>query len=208
LWQLDKAVSRPVIIATESKIGKMEFAQKSDYLAVESGEKIRVFDLMNIYSNGLRTRARRLAKALQEKYTATTDKEDNRRLYSISPDGKWIATVGITFGDGSIHVRSVQGGELKIFKGHRYNVTSVSFSPDSRWMATSSRDRTVRIWSLESNQMQEINYINPVEKVVFSPEGNRITSATGPSIQISFVATGQAKTLLQEAERNNGVYPR
>ena len=119
---------------------------------------------------------------------------------SISPDGKWVAILSVNHQDTTFYLWPVGGKDMKPFSGHRNYITSVSFSPDSKWVATGSRDRTARVWSLESDQVYVINYVNPVEKVAFSPEGSRLASATGPSVRVAFAATGQAKALLEEAK--------
>ena len=60
--------------------------------------------------------------------------------------------------------------------GHKGLVRSVSFSPDSKLLASSSNDHTVRLWDLTSGK--EIHSItNPYEEysaVVFSPDGKML----------------------------------
>ena len=73
----------------------------------------------------------------------------------FSPDGKRLAVVG--------HLTKSRTGDVRILdaetfreiwslKGHTLNVTDAAFSPDGQRLATSSVDRTVRIWDLTAGQ--------------------------------------------------------
>ena len=35
---------------------------------------------------------------------------------------------------------------MKIMKGHRSEITSISISPDDKFIASSSGDKTIKIW--------------------------------------------------------------
>src|SRR5215471_9319207 len=45
--------------------------------------------------------------------------------------------------------------ETASFKGHRSLVDSIAVSPDGHWLASGSKDRTVRIWNLETNAVSD-----------------------------------------------------
>jgi WD40 repeat protein len=179
----------------------MEFAQKSDFLLMGSAagtDKAEVLDLEPLFQAAAKTAERRIRSTELERYSKTVKMMDAQPVRAFSPDGKWIATSSGTLKDGVVYVWPVGGGKPKIFKGHRYYILSMAFSPDSRWLATGSRDRTVRLWSLENNQFQETKFLNPVEAISFSPSGTRLAAATGPAIKIWFTAIGQPETLLGE----------
>ncbi|PFX32770.1 WD repeat-containing protein 27 [Stylophora pistillata] len=63
----------------------------------------------------------------------------------FSDDGKHIAC-GLA--NKSVHMmRPPPSSKETVFTGHDGSVTSVSFSHDSRWLMTSSSDKTVKLWS-------------------------------------------------------------
>ncbi len=94
---------------------------------------------------------------------------------AISPDGRWFAA--------GIDGRTVRLWDLtaddpvatsKELAGHEGRGVRLSFSPDSRWLATSgSGDDTLRLWDLADDDLSDATAIlhGYAESIVFSPDG-------------------------------------
>ena len=102
----------------------------------------------------------------------------------FSPNGKWIVTtnryaVGIDPVEaiiGQIDVWDVETGELaRAFPGHSAEVWA-TFSPDSRYIASASDDRSVKLWNLQTGESLTLmmNESRQLRSLDFSPDGRHL----------------------------------
>ena len=85
------------------------------------------------------------------------------RVLTFSPDGKMLAaSSGIMEGPGSLEgsaefealLWNVETGELqKKLPHHARAITAIAFSPDGKLLATSSIDRTLRMWNAQTFEL-------------------------------------------------------
>ncbi|MEP0880975.1 caspase family protein [Trichocoleus sp. ST-U3] len=66
------------------------------------------------------------------------------------------------------------------FQGHEGSVNSVAFSPDSQFIVSGSRDKTVRLWDIQGNAIGQPfqGHKSYVNSVTFSPDGQFIVSGS------------------------------
>jgi eukaryotic-like serine/threonine-protein kinase len=117
----------------------------------------------------------------------------------FSRDGSKLAIVGnlsrlIT---GEVRIIDPQTGSQMSLKGHALNVTDCAFSPDGRRLATTSIDKTIRIWDLATGQevLKLAGLATWVNRVRFDARGHRLIGASVPGRTIH---TWDATPLLNE----------
>lgn len=113
------------------------------------------------------------------------------RAVAFSPGGRWLVTSGY------LHM-GVKGGNLAprlwdlsadnpaasptLLKGHERPVLAATFSPDGRWLATGSVDRTVGVWDFTSRKPANAKPrvldgpSSYVLDVAFTPDSKRLIS--------------------------------
>ncbi len=66
------------------------------------------------------------------------------------------------------------------FLGHSSDVESVAFSPDGKYLASSSSDETVKLWSVESQKEVTTlqGHTKSVNSIAFSPDGKYLASGS------------------------------
>jgi WD40 repeat protein len=128
---------------------------------------------------------------------------------AFSPDGRWLATgsddgtarvwdlstLADLFQDGGLDAAQPTEElviESVVLLGHEDRVTSVTFSPDGRWLATGSWDQTILLWDVlavpESGSQGGGSaakprilrgHEGPITSVAWSPDGRWLASGGG-----------------------------
>ena len=116
---------------------------------------------------------------------------------AFSPDG--ILAVGDHNGDVRLY-RVVDSQQLLICKGHINWVVSLAFSADGSILASSSTDRTIKLWDVNTGQCRQTlqGHTNEVFSVAFSPSDRIIASGSDDrTVRLWDVTTGECLTILQ-----------
>ena len=105
----------------------------------------------------------------------------NVRCLAVSNDGRWIAAG--TAGDG-VFVWNAQTFEKDV--SHRVNyIGGVDFSPDSTRLVSASDNQIVSIWDIATRKLvQTLDYGGWVGAAKYSPQGDRIATATEDSVRV------------------------
>ena len=93
-------------------------------------------------------------------------------------DGSMVVTIE---GQGATLLRSETGTPITTLTGHSAAITMASFDKEGTRLVTSSEDRTVRVWDVNTGGLlwATDQHADAVRASVFSADGSKALSATG-----------------------------
>ena len=160
----------------------LAFSPHGKTLASESGFEIHLWDVKS-----------RTHGATIRRYGETTSGYVRYRSIAFSPDGRFL----VRSASNSVQLWYAGRTYKKTLAGHTDNVTSVAFSSDSRTLASSSVDNTVRLWDVvtDAHKATFTGHTDTVVSVAFSPDGSLLASGSDDNTIILWdVDTGKLKT--------------
>lgn len=170
-------------------------AAETPHLRVDSGGHMAIVRMLAISANG-----RELYSASDDKTVQVWDAETGERVRVLrgwigagddgavlaadaSRDGRLLAVAGATGRHDVRLLDPVSGAVLAVLRGHAQTVRNVKFSPDGRWLASSSLDHSVRVWRTGQGQGLGTSvgalrgHTKPVYAIAWSPDSKHLVSA-------------------------------
>ena len=156
-------------------------------------------------SDDVEARVRGCKAVAAEALARAGEGEDEREEAAAARESTFDALLGALLRDGEARVRreaaralwvlrggdvtperakalaeALDGEALFTLEGHGGAVYSVCFSPDGKQLASSSFDRTVRLWDVETGACVRTleGHSKYVSSVCFSPDGRRLASSS------------------------------
>ncbi len=117
---------------------------------------------------------------------------------SFSPDGNYFVTASCETllysqcAEPSLVLRDTTTGNVTMsLQGHSGWVTSTSFSPDGRFLVTSSEDKTANVWDLTEGiiRFQLLGHTSAVNRSRFSADGSQVITASNDGTVIIWDAS-------------------
>jgi WD40 repeat protein len=96
---------------------------------------------------------------------------------------------------------TIQAQPFRILRGHTGRILALAFSPDGHLLASSSTDRTIKLWNPDSGQLLQTlqGHVSWVWAIAFHPTKSLLASASyDQTIKLWDLETGDCQHTLQE----------
>jgi WD40 repeat protein/serine/threonine protein kinase len=112
-----------------------------------------------------------------------------------SPDGRWLACAHNSDGRSRIRLFDAKTGKRRaVCDGHREEIWALTFSPDSKRLASAGEDQVARLWDPASGALLDTcrGHESKVLSAAFSPDGARlVTTSSDGTVRQWDAQTGQ-----------------
>jgi WD40 repeat protein len=127
------------------------------------------------------------------------------KVMAITPDGR-LAISG--FSDGILQVLEVNSGQtLHTFRGHKSEVLAVAVTAGTHWAVSTSNDRTISVWDLESGRTVDVlgKRTNLVNALAIARKGRRVIFGEGDRICVWDLKLGETKRVKNMQGGHDGI---
>ena len=186
-----------------TKMGSWNGEQLRTVRFTPNGESIVVSSVRGLTQYELSLKRRERANSLREVSVEAPQLliEGNCRDFLFTPDGESI----IVMVDGTVKRLARKDLNTETVYGNHSGLSSISASPDGRWVATGAwRGRGVRVWDAKNGELvRELLPEVVGTRPKFSADGGMLVVAATDSIHI--FRCGTWKEIPHEAQRHSGV---
>ncbi len=98
----------------------------------------------------------------------------------------------------------------KVFKGHSRTIWGVTITPDGRSVVSASRDKTIKVWLLDSGKCSATirGHSGDVDEVKVTSDGLRlISSSDDGTVRVWDLATGKCLSILGKESNQLSLRP-
>ncbi|OAQ35028.1 WD40 repeat-like protein [Linnemannia elongata AG-77] len=206
LWNSETGSIDFVLEGHSDKVGAVAFSPTGQQVATASDDtSVRLWDpqtgaAVHVLADNI-VRVIGIAYSPEGNTIASTGRDETIRIFDTltglpvlksCKDGDWILCLTYSHDGRRIATGSLLG-RLQLWEAtattlepgreweaHAFPITSVTFSPDGRWIASSSDDHTVKLSDSRSGLLVStfINHVSFVSCVRFSPNGSYIATAS------------------------------
>jgi WD40 repeat protein len=177
LWQ-PHSVTR--VKECDAPISALAFSPNGVLIASASGSSLEIVDL-------------------QSKEVTFLGQVGKQPSLVFSPGGKSLASASA---DACCEIRvwNLQTGQMRVLKDTSKGPSSISFSPDGRWLATADSELSnaaIRVWDLETGTSHVLGRsTRQITSIAWLPDGKHLASGSwDETVRLWNVHTGEARIL-------------
>jgi WD40 repeat protein/DNA-binding SARP family transcriptional activator len=157
-WEIATGVDRKLADHAQTMAVAQESADGSRIVSASVDGTVRLYDVKS-------GRSRRVPSDAREKFAVAIDRTGRRIAFA---------------GTGPlIRVQAADGAQARVLHGHTGDVVRLAFSPDSKHLASASRDGTARIFNVDDGALEQTlrGHAATVTSVAYSDDGQRVVTA-------------------------------